>query len=87
MATGDEVVFELKASEKDRFTGGSIALPDGKTLDIGRRLKAKSGGKGRIATSDPVEIDRLDQIEVLQRAKAKSKPSPAKADTDKEGDV
>lgn len=80
MASADEVVFELKASEKNRFLGGSVALPEGKTLDIGKRLKSSAGGKGKIVTSDPVEIDRLDRVEALKRAEKKARTrTPAKS--------
>lgn len=81
MADANEVVFELKASEKGRFNGGSVAMPEGKTLDIGKRLKSKTGGRGRIRTSDPVEIDRLDRVEVLRRAPKRASKKSAKAAT------
>ena len=47
--------FALRADIKD-FAGGQIALPpDGRTLDVGRRL----AGKKYIVTSDAIEAEAL----------------------------
>lgn len=77
MANENEVVFEPKGGVKG--LSGSFALPGGKTFDIGKRLKSSAGGKNRIATSDPVEIDGLDRVEQLKRASGKKKSAPKAA--------
>lgn len=72
MASDNEVIFEPKG---EKNVSGSFALPGGKTFDIGKRLQSQTGGKGRIATSDPTEIENLDRIEALKRRKATRRSS------------
>lgn len=74
----DEVAFELKASEKDRFQGGSVALLEGRTLDIGARLKS---GRGKIVPKNEQELERLREIEVLREVKVAKKGSGRKPAT------
>lgn len=63
----DEVVFELTSDSKD-VEGGSVALPGGGSLDLGKRLK-----DGKIKTSDPGEIEVLDQFFAVQRVETGKK--------------
>lgn len=72
----EEVVFELRASENN-FDGGSVALPEGKTLDIGKRLKGPGGGKGKIVTSNEHEINVLDRQPALKRVSKRARKASA----------
>lgn len=64
--------FELRAQHKaggaEPFSGGSFALPGGKTFDIGAELEK---GKGRIESDDAVVVDRLQQVPALKQVSAK----------------
>lgn len=50
-----KVAFELRADAKDKFSGGSVSLPQGRAFDVGEAL---TEGNGKIVLDpDPAEIE------------------------------
>jgi hypothetical protein len=65
--------YALKESVKD-FAGGSVALPDGSTLDL---APLKDGGT--ITTADPARQRALEQNPAVKAAALDDKSKPAAA--------
>ena len=74
-----ERAFALKESVSD-FSGGSVALRDGETVDLKRRL---ANGDGQIKTDDPELQRALESLDVFKEVPVGR--TSAKSSTSKEG--
>jgi hypothetical protein len=76
MAKANKKAFTLRADVAEEFSGGSMAIGDGETLNIGELLEK---GKGTIRTDDPAVIAALSDHPALKEGEADADSPAAQA--------